>query len=83
MKLANQLTSSTIPVIGIGIRNPYDVMAYPNVDAYLVQYGFRRASFEASAATIFGQNNPTGKLPITIYNSVGDVLYGFGHGLNY
>ena len=83
MKLANQLTSGQIPVIGIGIRNPYDVMAYPNVDAYLVQYGFRRASFEASAATIFGQNNPTGKLPITIYNSGGDVLYGFGHGLNY
>ena len=83
MKLANQLTSGEIPVIGIGIRNPYDVMAYPNVDAYLVQYGFRSASFEASAAVIFGKNNPTGKLPITIYNNAGDVLYGFGHGLSY
>ncbi|WP_399629068.1 glycoside hydrolase family 3 N-terminal domain-containing protein [Sporosarcina sp. SG10008] len=84
MKLANQLIEQTdAPVIGVGIRNPYDIMSYQNVDAYLVQYGFRPASYEASINTIFGINNPTGKLPVTIYDQDGDVLYKFGHGLGY
>ncbi|NWQ44237.1 glycoside hydrolase family 3 C-terminal domain-containing protein [Bacillus sp. EB106-08-02-XG196] len=84
MKLANQLIEETdVQIIGVGIRNPYDIMAYPNVNAYLVQYGFRPASFEAAANTIFGKNNPTGKLPVTIYNHDGSVLYGFDHGLGY
>ncbi|WP_342433050.1 glycoside hydrolase family 3 N-terminal domain-containing protein [Neobacillus sp. FSL H8-0543] len=84
MKLANQLIEQTeVPVIGVGIRNPYDIMSYPNADAYLAQYGTRPASYEATVNTIFGVNNPTGKLPVTIYNQTGGVLYGFDHGLGY
>ncbi|MEW9053015.1 MAG: glycoside hydrolase family 3 N-terminal domain-containing protein [Neobacillus sp.] len=84
MKLANQMITETeAQVIGIGIRNPYDIMAYPNIDAYLAQYGTRPASFEAAVNTIFGKNNPTGKLPVTIYNQTGGVLFGFDHGLGY
>ncbi|OLS33942.1 glycoside hydrolase family 3 protein [Bacillus sp. MRMR6] len=84
MRLANQLITETdIPVIGVGIRNPYDIMSYPNVDAYLAQYGTRPASFEAAVNTIFGVNNPTGKLPVTIFNQTGGILYGFDHGLGY
>ncbi|MDQ0199171.1 glycoside hydrolase family 3 protein [Neobacillus ginsengisoli] len=56
MQLANQLTSQTnVPIIAVAIRNPYDIMAYPNVAAYLTQYGFANASFEATANTIFGK----------------------------
>lgn len=84
MLMTNQLiTELAAPVIAVGIRNPYDVMSYQTVDAALVQYGFRPASFEASVNTIFGKNNPTGKLPVTIYNQDGSVLYGFDHGLGY
>jgi beta-N-acetylhexosaminidase len=84
MKLANQLIEQTeVPVIAVGIRNPYDIMAYPNVDAYLAQYGTRPTSFEATVNTIFGVNNPTGKLPVTIYNQTGGVLFGFDYGLGY
>ncbi|SCC17341.1 beta-N-acetylhexosaminidase [Fictibacillus enclensis] len=84
MKLVNQvINESTAPVIGIGTRNPYDIMAYPNVDAYLAQYNFKTASFAASVDTIFGLNQPTGKLPVTIYDSNKEVLYPFGHGLSY
>ncbi|MDN3020119.1 glycoside hydrolase family 3 N-terminal domain-containing protein [Paenibacillus sp. BSR1-1] len=84
MLMTNQLINETdAPVIALGIRNPYDVMSYPNVDASLVQYGFRPASFEAAADTIFGDNAPTGKLPVTIFNHDGSVLYGFEHGLGY
>nr|WP_273851547.1 glycoside hydrolase family 3 protein [Pseudalkalibacillus spartinae] len=84
MMMVNAIMNETdVPVIAVGIRNPYDIMAYPNVDSYLTQYGFRTASFEATAATIFGDNAPTGKLPITIPGESGGVLYNFGHGLTY
>jgi len=83
MVMIRQLIETGVPVIAVGARNPYDVMSYTNVDAYLVQFGFRPKSFEATASTIFGKNNPTGKLPVTIYNHDGSVLYGFDHGLGY
>ncbi|WP_066067421.1 glycoside hydrolase family 3 protein [Neobacillus soli] len=84
MKLANQMIDETdAAVIGVGIRNPYDIMAYPKVDAYLTQYGTKDVSFEAAVNTIFGVNKPTAKLPVTIYNQEGSVLYGFDHGLGY
>lgn len=84
MKLANQMIAETdAAVIGVGLRNPYDIMSYPNADAYLAQYGTRNVSFEASVNTIFGINKPTAKLPVTIYNHDGSVLYSFGHGLGY
>ncbi|KGM45213.1 glycoside hydrolase family 3 N-terminal domain-containing protein [Neobacillus niacini] len=83
MVMTRQLIETGVPVIAVGARNPYDIMSYTNVDAYLVQYGFRPASFEAAANTIFGKNNPTGKLPVTLYNHDGSVLYSFDHGLGY
>lgn len=83
MVMTRQLVETGVPVIAVGARNPYDIMSYTNVDAYLVQYGFRPASFEAAANTIFGKNNPTGKLPVTLYNHDGSVLYNFDHGLGY
>ncbi|UOR13999.1 glycoside hydrolase family 3 protein [Halobacillus amylolyticus] len=84
MQLVNQLIEDLdTPVIGVGIRNPYDIMAYPEIDGYLAQYGFRQASFEATAATLFGENNPTGLLPVTIPGGDGNALYQFGHGLSY
>lgn len=83
MVMTNQLIAIGIPVVAVSARNPYDIMSYPTVGAYLVQYGFKPASFEAAANTIFGENQPTGKLPVTIYNQDGSVLYGYGHGLNY
>jgi len=83
MLMTKQLIGTGKPVVAVGIRNPYDIMSYPNVGAYLVQYSFNNASFEASVNTIFGQNNPTGKLPVTIYNQDGSILYNFGHGLSW
>ncbi|WP_438825028.1 glycoside hydrolase family 3 N-terminal domain-containing protein [Bacillus sp. JJ1122] len=84
MVIINQIIEhADAPVIGVGIRNPYDIMAFPQIDAYLTQYGFRPASFDASAGAIFGEFSPTGKLPITIPGIDGGVLYGFGHGLGY
>lgn len=84
MKMVNQvIENAEAPIIGVGIRNPYDIMAYPTIDSYIAQYGFREASFDATAGTIFGTNDPTGLLPVTIPGLDGDVLYEYGHGLDY
>nr|WP_234402377.1 glycoside hydrolase family 3 protein [Oceanobacillus damuensis] len=84
MRMINQLIEHVeAPVVGVGIRNPYDIMAFPEIDGYLAQYGFRPASFEATAAIIFGENNPAGLLPVTIPGADEDVLYEFGFGLTY
>lgn len=84
MKLIHEvMDASEAPVISIGIRNPYDIMSYAGVDAYLAQYGFKAASFKASAATIFGENSPQGKLPVTIPDEDGSVMYEYGTGLTY
>lgn len=84
MQMVNSIIAeSEVPVIAVGIRNPYDIMAYPEIDAYIAQYGFRTASFDSAAGVIFGQINPSGKLPVTIPGTDGNVLYEFGHGLSY
>lgn len=84
MKMVNQLVAEVeAPVIGVAVRNPYDVMAYPEIDAYVTQYSFRTASYEAMASAIMGELAPTGKLPVTIPNLAGGTFYEYGHGLNY
>ncbi|MED1862073.1 beta-N-acetylhexosaminidase [Fictibacillus nanhaiensis] len=85
MQMINQVMD-TAPdkTTAVGIRNPYDIMAFPEVTAYLTQYSFRDASFRAAAETIFGMNNPSGKLPVTIYeDGLEQILYPFGHGESY
>ncbi len=84
MKVYNQIAASTeSPVIAVAIRNPYDIMAYPNVDGYLAQYGFRKANFAALADVLFGKHQPGGKLPVTIQDGRSGTLYPYGHGLQY
>ncbi|MED4917158.1 beta-N-acetylhexosaminidase [Geobacillus thermodenitrificans] len=84
MKMVRQMIDNTdAPVIAIGIRNPYDMMSYPDVEAYLAQYSFQPASFQAVVDVIFGINMPTGRLPVTIPRYDGGILYEYGHGLSY
>jgi beta-N-acetylhexosaminidase len=50
----------------VAIRNPYDIRRFPQVPNYVCTYGYRPASLEALAAALFGEFQPTGKLPVTI-----------------
>ncbi|PYZ92808.1 beta-N-acetylhexosaminidase [Salipaludibacillus keqinensis] len=83
MQVFNQILGMKENVVGVGIRNPYDIIGYQDVDAYIAQYGFRDSSFKATADTIFGENNPTGQLPVTIPNYDEGVLYPYGTGKSY
>lgn len=84
MAMIKQVIAETdAPVITLAVRNPYDIAAFPEVDAYLAQYGFQSASFRAAAAVIFGHLQPAGKLPVTIPDDNGQIMYNYGFGLGY
>ena len=72
----NLLKTSTI-VLGMG--NPYIISDLPNTDVYLTSYGLANASQAAIVQALFGENDISGKLPVTIPNTI----YSFGFGEKY
>jgi beta-N-acetylhexosaminidase len=65
-QVINQLLAAGKRVIAVALRTPYDIMAYPEVDAYLCTYGIRDASTEAAARVLFGEIAANGVLPCNI-----------------
>lgn len=66
------------PVVVASMRNPYDLPAFPDVDANVLTYGNQDVSVQALADVLEGSVEPTGRLPVTIPG-----LYEYGHGLSY
>ncbi len=81
--LVGALLASGKPVVWAGVRNPYDIAGNTSAPTYLATYGFTPGSLESLARVMFGEVNPSGKLPVTIPATGGGVLYPFGHGLSY
>jgi beta-N-acetylhexosaminidase len=65
-KLVKRLWATGKPLAVIAIRGPYDIMAFPEVENYLVTYEFTPVCVEAAAAALFGRKNTMGRLPVTI-----------------
>lgn len=76
--LVNTLKQTGKPVVIASMRNPYDIMSFPNMDANILTYGNRDISTRALAKALVGEISPNGKLPVTIPG-----LYSFGSGLHY
>jgi len=54
------------PVIGISFGNPYLLSSFPKLQTYMVAYGDMQSLQEASAEALLGQNDITGRLPISL-----------------
>jgi beta-N-acetylhexosaminidase len=68
----------------VAIRNPYDIMYIPDVPAYICIYGRAEGpDIPAGIMAVFGELNPGGKLPVSIPNIEGGILYPLGYGLSY
>lgn len=81
-KKVSELMSAIIefkkPVIGISMGNPYVVMEFPKLDAYVATFSPSKFSLDAAAEVVFGEQPSYGKLPVTIPGR-----YAFGEGVAY
>src|SRR5260370_11375017 len=53
-EVVRQLLSLGRHVIGIAVRNPYDLQAFPQLRTYLVTYEYTRPALNAAVRAIFG-----------------------------
>ena len=61
------LIASKRRVIGIAVRNPYDLQAFPQLPTYLATYEYTRPALAAAARVIFGEREARGRLPVSIF----------------
>jgi beta-N-acetylhexosaminidase len=61
--LVRTLAATGKPVIGVGLRGPYDAAAAPEVGTFLTVYGDRPIHLQAAAEALFGKLTPSAKAP--------------------
>ncbi len=64
--ILKDLLASNKEVIGISFGNPYVLGAFPEIKTYLVAYGDMPSLQRASARSILGTQDITGRLPISL-----------------
>jgi beta-N-acetylhexosaminidase len=83
-RLVRRLVASGVPVVAVAVRDPYDVNRFPDVRAYLATYSYTPAAVDSLVRVLFGELDPTGRLPVTIPREGSRrALYPYGHGLEY
>ena len=65
-ELVNCIISSERRIIGIAVRNPYDLQAFPKLHTYLVTYEYTRPALVAAVRVLFGEKRALGHLPVSI-----------------
>ncbi len=83
-RLVDALIATGKPVVVLAVRDPYDIAHFPDVPAYLASYSYADVSLEAAVRVLYGELDPSGKLPVTIPSATdpATTLYPFGHGLS-
>ncbi len=84
-KLVQLLLGTGKPVIVAAAADPYDIAYFPEVQTYLATYGFRPVSIESLARVLFGEVDPSGKLPVSLpaADDPENTLYPYGYGVSY
>ena len=65
-EVVRYLVASGRRIIGIAVRNPYDLLAFPQLRTYLVTYEYTRPALTAAVRVIFGERQAQGHLPVSI-----------------
>ncbi|GAA3375422.1 glycoside hydrolase family 3 protein [Streptomyces sannanensis] len=82
-KLVKALLASGARVVTVAVRDPYDLMYFPEAPTYLTTYAFNEVSMRSLAGVLTGAIQPAGRLPVTIPDPAdpGTPLFPFGAGL--
>ncbi len=64
--ILRELLAANKKVIGVSFGNPYLLGAFPELRTYIVAYGDMPSLQRAAARSLLGQQDITGKLPITL-----------------
>jgi len=85
INLFKALLATGKPVIVAAVGTPYDIAYLSGASTFITSVDYQPVSVKALVQAIFGQLNPTGKLPVTITQAPPSkaVLYPFGFGLSY
>ncbi|MCD0446844.1 glycoside hydrolase family 3 protein [Glycomyces sp. A-F 0318] len=84
--LVKALAATGVPVVALGVRNPYDIAHFTDdVAAYLATYSYAADGLESAVGAVLGGAPPQGRLPVDIprADDPETVLFAFGHGLSY
>ncbi|MDQ3771477.1 MAG: glycoside hydrolase family 3 protein [Actinomycetota bacterium] len=83
--LIRDLLATGTPVIVLAVRDPYDIAYFTDAPTYVATYSYSPVSLKATTRVLFGEVNPTGRLPVAIptADDPDTELYPYGHGLSY
>ena len=65
-EVVRYLVASGRRIIVIAVRNPYDLLAFPQLRTYLVTYEYTRPALAAAVRVIFGERQAPGHLPVSL-----------------
>jgi beta-N-acetylhexosaminidase len=84
-ELVEDLLATGTPVVVLAVRDPYDIAYFTDAPTYVATYSYSPVSLEAVVRVLFGEVDPSGKLPVSIptADDPDTELYPFGHGLSY
>jgi beta-N-acetylhexosaminidase len=84
-ELVKRLLGTGKPVVVAAVYDPYDIANFADAETYVATYGFRTVSMESLSRVLFGEVNPSGKLPVSIpvAGNPKKTLFPYGHGLRY
>jgi beta-N-acetylhexosaminidase len=80
-QLVASLAASGKPVVVVAMGEPYDLGLFPGSAAAIATYSDAGVSIAATAAVLAGQQQPTGRLPVSIPAASGGTAFAFGTGL--
>ena len=66
VEFIRSLLKTGVPAIVVAMRLPYDLLAFPEAPTYLCTYGIQEPSMKALADALFGRQQITGRLPVSI-----------------
>ncbi|OWA35650.1 beta-N-acetylhexosaminidase [Saccharibacillus sp. O16] len=65
-ELVRQLRGLGLPLVVVALRDPYDLLEFPNVPAYVAIYESRPLALQSAALALLGRIPFRGRLPVSV-----------------